>query len=80
MIIESFMCIIVKDIFYFQAVQLDSSEVTLWQRLGATAIKLKDFELALVAFQEVFVSFRMFFIHLWSFKDRTLSVLSLVNF
>lgn len=38
--------------YYLEAVQLDSSEVTLWQRLGATAIKLKDFELALVAFQE----------------------------
>ncbi|KAK8374589.1 hypothetical protein O3P69_012363, partial [Scylla paramamosain] len=34
------------------AVQLDNTEVTLWQRLGASAIKIKDFELALVAFQE----------------------------
>ncbi|XP_042206107.1 uncharacterized protein LOC121855286 isoform X2 [Homarus americanus] len=38
--------------YYLEAVQLDNTEVTLWQRLGATAIKLKDFELALVAFQE----------------------------
>ncbi|KAK8728594.1 hypothetical protein OTU49_009037, partial [Cherax quadricarinatus] len=38
--------------YYLEAVQVDSSEVILWQRLGATAIKLKDFELALVAFQE----------------------------
>lgn len=37
----------------FQAVRLDHTEVTLWQRLGAAAIKIKDFELALVAFQEV---------------------------
>ncbi|XP_076062773.1 uncharacterized protein LOC143037946 isoform X2 [Oratosquilla oratoria] len=37
---------------YLQAVQIDGTEVTLWQRLGAAAIKLQDFELALVAFQE----------------------------
>uniref|UniRef100_A0A0P4W3M8 Calcineurin-binding protein cabin-1 MEF2-binding domain-containing protein n=1 Tax=Scylla olivacea TaxID=85551 RepID=A0A0P4W3M8_SCYOL len=37
---------------YLEAVQLDNTEVTLWQRLGASAIKIKDFELALVAFQE----------------------------
>ncbi|KAK4314950.1 hypothetical protein Pmani_013818 [Petrolisthes manimaculis] len=37
---------------YLEAVQLDNTEVTVWQRLGATAIKLKDFELALIAFQE----------------------------
>ena len=40
-------------ILFHQAVHLDGSEVTLWQRLGAAAIKVKDFELALIAFQEV---------------------------
>ncbi|KAB7504927.1 hypothetical protein Anas_06281, partial [Armadillidium nasatum] len=34
------------------AVYLDSTEVTLWQKLGASAIKIKDFQLAIIAFQE----------------------------
>ncbi|CAL4068068.1 unnamed protein product, partial [Meganyctiphanes norvegica] len=38
--------------YYMDAVRLDGTEVTLWQRLGSSAIKVKDFELALIAFQE----------------------------
>lgn len=37
----------------YQAMQLDSTEVGVCYRLGLVAIQLRDFELALVSFQEV---------------------------
>ncbi|XP_037772474.1 uncharacterized protein LOC119568143 [Penaeus monodon] len=61
--------------YYLEAVRLDHTEVTLWQRLGAAAIKIKDFELALVAFQEGLTVNQKH----WPCLDQLLSVLFILR-
>ncbi|KAK7071146.1 hypothetical protein SK128_009756 [Halocaridina rubra] len=61
--------------YYVEAVKLDSTDVTLWQRLGAAAIKLRDFELALVAFQEGYTINPKH----WPCLDQLLSVLFILK-
>ncbi|ROT71811.1 putative calcineurin-binding protein cabin-1-like [Penaeus vannamei] len=61
--------------YYLEAVRLDHTEVTLWQRLGAAAIKIKDFELALVAFQEGLTVNQKH----WPCLDQLLSVLFILQ-
>ncbi|XP_068250367.1 uncharacterized protein [Palaemon carinicauda] len=61
--------------YYLEAIQIDKTEVTVWHRLGSSAIKVLDFELALVAFQE---GFNVNPNH-WPCIDQLLSVLFIVK-